>query len=77
VVMDLTMPNMSGQEAFSRIRAIDPNARVLFASGHAEGELLPEELRSANGFLRKPYTPSTLGHAVRRALKDAVTSPSP
>jgi len=69
VVMDLTMPNISGREAFLRIRAIDPSARVLFASGHSEGELLDEELDLALGFLSKPYTASTLGHAVRKALK--------
>lgn len=68
VVMDLTMPQLTGREAFSRIREIDPHAPVLFASGHSEGEFLPAELDSTCGFLSKPYTPMTLASAVRRAL---------
>ncbi len=68
VILDVTMPNVSGKEAFARIRAIDPGATVLFASGHAEANALPFELDAACGFLNKPYTPSTLAAAVRRAL---------
>jgi CheY-like chemotaxis protein len=68
VLMDVSMPNLGGREAAERIRAMNPRARVLFASGS------PEHLLSATGFLspllEKPYEPDLLLRSVRRILDD-------
>jgi signal transduction histidine kinase len=66
VLMDISMPNLGGREAAERIRAMNPQARVLFASGS------PEHILSAGGdlspLLEKPYEPDLLLRSVRRML---------
>jgi CheY-like chemotaxis protein len=72
VVLDASMPQMSGRQACDAIRRLDPHARVLFASGHALE--VPDDPTTA--FLPKPYTPSELAAAVRRLL-DATPAAAP
>jgi PAS domain S-box-containing protein len=64
VVLDASMPHMSGAQAFDAIRGISPCVKVLFASGH-EADVIGG---AAAEFLHKPYTPSSLAAAVRKAL---------
>ena len=56
VLLDMVMPRMSGRECFREIKAIDPEARVIMASGftadHAVSDLMSEGLVA---FLKKPY----------------------
>ena len=68
IVLDLSMPNMSGKEAFRHIRMMDPRARVLFASGFSGDQFEPGELDGVLGFIPKPYLPSDLTRAIRTAL---------
>jgi CheY-like chemotaxis protein len=66
VILDVTMPRMSGSDAFRSMIEIDPGARVLFSTGYAGGDLA--ELEGAIGLLGKPYRPNELLAAVRAAL---------
>ena len=69
VILDLIMPEMGGVETFRRIRAIDPDARVLVSSGYAgDGRLEVLLAEGAAGFLQKPYRLGTLAAAIRQAL---------
>src|SRR5581483_800770 len=68
VVLDLTMPRLSGREALRHLREIDPEVRVLFASGYTAEHLRDEEQRQVLGFVKKPYRPEDLAYAVRTAL---------
>jgi CheY-like chemotaxis protein len=61
VILDMIMPVMSGRETFQALRAINPDVRVLLASGYALDE--ETQLMLAEGvadFLQKPYAASTL-----------------
>jgi two-component system invasion response regulator UvrY len=67
VVMDLAMPGMGGLEALRRIRARDPEARVLALSAHDDSMHARRSLQEgALGFLSKRSAPE--------ALLDALTS---
>ena len=66
VILDVTMPRMSGRDAFRRMIEIDPDARVLFSTGYSGGDLT--ELDGSIGLLGKPYRPNELVAAVRTAL---------
>jgi two-component system, cell cycle sensor histidine kinase and response regulator CckA len=66
VVLDVTMPRLSGREAFLRIRALDPAARVLFSTGYAAEDV--STLTGPVGVLHKPYRPAELLAAVRATL---------
>ena len=71
VILDATMPRMSGRQAFEAIRTINPTARVLFASGYPAGDLLADDPPPGTAFLHKPYTPTELATEVRRLLDAA------
>lgn len=69
VILDLSMPNLSGMETLERLRAFRPDVRVILSSGYSldpTHELLQQPCVS--GFIPKPYQPSELVRMVRGAL---------
>ena len=70
VLLDMTMPEMSGEATFREIRARWPRVRVLFSSGFPESNL-PAAIRGPGmvGFIQKPYTSRQLQEKVRAALR--------
>jgi signal transduction histidine kinase len=68
VVLDLTMPNLSGRDALRELIQINPKVRVLFASGYS-AEYLPEiDTEHVLGFLSKPYRAQDLANMIRKVL---------
>ena len=68
-LMDAVMPRLDGRQACERIRAIQPDARFLFASGYGAEALPVAFLRDmAVDTIAKPLDPDTLLRAVRAAL---------
>ncbi|HUP33538.1 MAG TPA: PAS domain S-box protein [Gaiellaceae bacterium] len=68
LVTDLTMPGLGGRELAERLRAADPQLRVVFMSGYAEGAYGPEALPPRTAFLQKPFTFGELTGIVRDLL---------
>jgi signal transduction histidine kinase/CheY-like chemotaxis protein len=68
VILDMTMPEMSGDEALRQMRAIDPDAVVLVSSGYNDVEAGFHDA-PPNGFLLKPYTPAELSERLRKAIR--------
>ncbi len=69
VVMDMTMPKLTGAQTLKKILEINPAAKVIVASGFtAEGS--PQEIvdLGAADYLTKPYTIHLLAQALRKAL---------
>ena len=70
VLLDLTMPNLDGREAFQRIREISPSVPVILCSGFNEHEVVGElPDGSLAGFLPKPYQHRQFEQVIRRALE--------
>jgi PAS domain S-box-containing protein len=69
VLLDLTMPNLGGEETFAALRAIRPDVPVLMVSGYNEAEAT-ERLagRNLNGFIQKPFQMAALIAAVRKGM---------
>jgi CheY-like chemotaxis protein len=77
VILDMTMPEMSGSQTYKALRAVVPNCKVLLASGHSIGGQAQEILASGcNGFLQKPYNVAALGAKIREILRTSVDTPS-
>jgi two-component system, cell cycle sensor histidine kinase and response regulator CckA len=68
VILDLSMPRLSGQEACVKLREMKPDVRVMFTSGFTEELLALAEEGDAHGYLGKPYRPEELAAAVRAAI---------
>jgi CheY-like chemotaxis protein len=57
VVLDLTMPKMSGEETLLELNKINPKVKILLSSGYSEKEVASRFAgKGASGFLQKPYT---------------------
>ncbi len=69
VLLDLSMPGMSGEEVFHQLRAIAPHVPILLVSGYSESEVM-ERFVSAGlaGFIQKPYTMDSLLRQVQDHL---------
>lgn len=60
VILDKIMPEMNGLEVFKKLKEINPEVKVVLASGYSEEQaqdLLDEGVKA---FIRKPYTISAL-----------------
>jgi PAS domain S-box-containing protein len=70
VILDLTMPRMSGEEAFREMRRLRGDVRVLLSSGYSEQEAT-DRFRgdSPVGFIQKPYRPARLIEKVGEVLR--------
>ncbi len=67
VLLDVTMPEVGGQEVLQRLREINPEAPVILCSGYEEGDVMDACGASPlPGFLQKPYTYEALKGALWR-----------
>ena len=56
VLLDMTMPEMSGKEVIDALRAIDPKVKIIISSGYSEDEVDKKIGRAkVSGFIQKPY----------------------
>ena len=68
-ILDLTMPGMSGARTYEAMRALQPDLKVLLASGFsAEGQARELLARGCVGFLQKPFTVGDLTAKLRDVL---------
>jgi PAS domain S-box-containing protein len=73
VLMDMTMPQMSGMEALKRIRATGSEIPVLLSSGYSFEVIAPDSPKYS-GYLQKPYDIAALLGAVARASGESEDS---
>jgi PAS domain S-box-containing protein len=69
VVLDLHLPDISGEQVYRDIAARWPRLPVIFSTGHGNEDELTEHLEHQNvTYLLKPYDLDTLLGAVRRVM---------
>lgn len=70
VTMDITMPEMNGVEGVSKLKEIDPGARVIMISAMGQESLVREAISAgALDFVVKPFQPERILAAVSRAVR--------
>lgn len=68
VITDIKMPGIDGIGVLKRIKAIDPDTRIIVVTGHGEMESAIEALQlEASDFINKPITDAALSIALKRA----------
>jgi CheY-like chemotaxis protein/two-component sensor histidine kinase len=69
VLLDLTMPQLSGEQVCAAIAELRPDARVVLSSGYSEQDATRRiDGGSLAGFIQKPYGPRELVAMMRQAL---------
>ena len=70
VLLDMTMPHMSGDEVYREIRRISPQAKVILSSGYNEQEATSRfTSKGLAGFIQKPYGLDKLREKLREVLE--------
>ncbi|PID79214.1 hypothetical protein CSB20_11150, partial [bacterium DOLZORAL124_64_63] len=65
VILDLTMPQLGGQDACARIRQLDSKVPIILSSGYIETEMhLRNQCPGPSAFIAKPYTLKRLRHVL-------------
>jgi len=78
VLLDMTMPGMSGAEALVLMTTVDPSVPVVLSSGHMrEDALSTVHGGEFAGYLQKPYLMEDLAKAVSAALACSVDAAGP
>ena len=71
VILDMIMPNMSGGETFDKLKAINPEIKVLLSSGYSlDGQATDILNRGCNGFIQKPYNLKELSQKIREIMDE-------
>lgn len=77
VILDVTMPRMSGEETFRALRSVNANLRILLTSGFNAQEVYDRFAgKKLSGFIQKPYSASELVQQVALALGLSKDGPS-
>jgi two-component system cell cycle sensor histidine kinase/response regulator CckA len=70
------MPRMSGPELVERLRALNPEVKVIFMSGHTPETVLRHGGVAGAAFLQKPFEIDTLLRQVRVPLAQGRPKPA-
>jgi CheY-like chemotaxis protein len=66
ILLDLTMPQMDGEETFDELIKIDSSVRVILSSGFSAQEIETRfKTKGMAGFIQKPYTLSGLRECLK------------
>lgn len=69
VILDILMPQLSGEEVLENLRKISPQLRVLLISGYSSEEVIKRMVATGNvAFIQKPFTIEELAQNVRMLL---------
>jgi two-component system cell cycle sensor histidine kinase/response regulator CckA len=71
VILDLVMPKMSGKKCLEALIGINPEAKVVIASGYSESAHRTDLIKSgAKGFVGKPYAANKLLSVIREVFDE-------
>jgi CheY-like chemotaxis protein len=69
VILDMIMPEMGGGEVYDKLKEINPEVRVLLATGYSiDGQAREILQRGCDGFIQKPFDLKQLSYELREIL---------
>ncbi len=70
IILDIIMPGMGGGQVYDKIKAINPDVKVLLSSGYSvDGQAIELLERGCDGFMQKPFTLEELSAKITQILK--------
>jgi PAS domain S-box-containing protein len=71
LVLDMIMPDMEGGITYGKIKDLNPNVKVLLASGYSINGRASEIMKQGcNGFIQKPFNMKELSYKIRSILDE-------
>ncbi|MBD3166453.1 response regulator [bacterium] len=71
-LIDLTMPDMNGEELIEALHRLAPKMEIFLISGYGEGNRVQSAVsKGASGFLAKPFRMNTIQDFVQRVFVEA------
>ncbi len=68
-LLDMSMPHMSGKDAYVEMKKLNPAIKAILVSGFKKDERIQEVLDlGVNAFVQKPYTMQTLAQEVKKVI---------
>jgi CheY-like chemotaxis protein len=75
VILDLSMPGMDGKECFEKLERLDPEVKVILATGFSKDGRVQELLdMGVMGFLQKPFRMKELAELLERIMNSGDTN---
>jgi len=69
VILDLIMPDMSGSDAFDKLKDVNPDIKILLASGYSiNGQATQLIEKGCDGFIQKPFNMKALSEKIGEVL---------
>jgi two-component system cell cycle sensor histidine kinase/response regulator CckA len=69
LILDLIMPDLSGEIVYDRIKSSRPDVRVILSSGYSiEGQAESILKKGCDGFIQKPYNLNQLAQKIKEVL---------
>ena len=69
MVTDVVLPKMDGAQLAAQVAPLQPQMKLLFVSGYAQGNVVRRGLlKCQSNFLEKPFTRKALSHKIRQIL---------
>ncbi|HXF64162.1 MAG TPA: response regulator [Caldilineaceae bacterium] len=68
VLSDMKMPRMSGLELYQKLKALNPNIKMVLSTGFSEQERSVPEAEGIRAWIQKPYSLDRLMDVVQRIL---------
>jgi two-component system cell cycle sensor histidine kinase/response regulator CckA len=75
-ILDVVMPHLGGPAAAAQLLARFPDLPILFTSGYSEYPRVAASQVPTSRYLQKPYSPTSLGRAIREILGNPQTQVS-
>ncbi len=71
ILLDLSMPNLSGHEAFEIFKDINPNVKIIISSGYKQDKRFTDLSKKYNtSFIGKPYEIYELSKVISKVIKN-------
>jgi CheY-like chemotaxis protein len=72
VLLDLTMPGISGEETLRHLKSIQPDVKVILSSGYNQTEIINRFVgKGLAGFIQKPYSATALIQTIERVILES------
>jgi two-component system, cell cycle sensor histidine kinase and response regulator CckA len=70
VILDMVMPELSGNKTFDALKAIDPQVKVILSSGYSiSGEAAEIMKKGCRAFIQKPFNIGDISKKIRETLE--------